>query len=52
MERKALDLMQRATYLLWIAYQLERAADHCTNLCERIVFIVQGETDMFTQLEE
>ena len=45
-------LMQRATYLLWIAYQLERAADHCTNLCERIVFIVQGETDMLTQLEE
>jgi phosphate transport system protein len=45
-------LMQRATYLLWMAHQLERAADHCTNLCERIVFLVQGETDMFTQLEE
>ncbi len=45
-------LMQRATYLLWIAYQLERAADHCTNLCERIVFIVQGETNMLTRLEE
>jgi phosphate transport system protein len=44
-------LMQRATYLLWIAYQLERAAAHCSNLCERIVFIVQGETDMLTQLE-
>src|SRR6266851_5064797 len=44
-------LMQRATYLLWIAYQLERAADHCSNLCERIVFIVQGETDMLTPLE-
>ena len=44
-------LMQRATYLLWIAYQLERAADHCTNLCERIVFIVQGETDMVSHLE-
>ena len=45
-------LMQRATYLLWITYQLERAADHCSNLCERIVFIVQGETDMLTRLEE
>ncbi len=44
-------LMQRATYLLWIAHQLERAADHCSNLCERIVFIVQGETDMLTRLE-
>lgn len=45
-------LMQRATYLLWIAHQLERVAAHCTNLCERIVFLVQGETDMLAQLEE
>jgi phosphate transport system protein len=44
-------LMQRVTYLLWIAYQLGRAADHCTNICERIVFIVEGETNMLTQLE-
>ncbi len=45
-------MMQRATYLLWIAYQLERVADHCTNLCERIVFIVEGETDLLSSLEE
>jgi phosphate transport system protein len=45
-------MMQRATYLLWIAYQLERVADHCTNLCERIVFIVEGETDLLASLEE
>jgi len=44
-------LMQRVTYLLWIVHQLERAADHCANLCERIVFLVQGETDLLTQLE-
>ncbi len=45
-------VVQRTTYLLWIAYQLERVADHCTNICERIVFIVEGETDMLSSLEE
>jgi len=39
-------MVQRATSLLWIDHELERVADHCTNICERIVFIVQGETDM------
>ncbi len=45
-------VVQRVTYLLWIVYQLERVADHCTNICERIVFIVEGETDMLSSLEE
>ena len=35
--------LQRATYLLWIAHKLERVGDHCSNICERIVFIVEGE---------
>ncbi len=39
-------ILQRATYLLWIAHKLERIADHCTNICERLVFIVEGETSM------
>ncbi len=45
-------IVQRVTHLLWIAYQLGRVADHCTNICERIVFIVEGETDILTSLEE
>lgn len=36
-------IMQRITYLLWIAHKLERIADHCGNVCERIVFIVEGD---------
>ncbi len=36
-------ILQRATYLLWIAHKLERLADHSGNICERIVFIVEGE---------
>ena len=45
-------VVQCATHLLWIVYQLGRVADHCTNICERIVFIVEGETDILTSLEE
>ncbi|MGZ6366794.1 MAG: phosphate signaling complex PhoU family protein [Ktedonobacteraceae bacterium] len=39
-------ILQRATYMLWIAHKLERMGDHCTNICERIVFIVEGEASM------
>jgi phosphate transport system protein len=42
-------VLQRATYLLWIAHKLERIGDHCSNICERVVFIVEGEVDI-TQL--
>ena len=33
----------QATLLLWVAHNLERAADRVTNICERIVFMVTGE---------
>lgn len=32
-----------ATYLLWIAHNLERFADRVTNICERTVYAVSGE---------
>jgi phosphate transport system protein len=35
--------IDRATYLLWVAHNLERAADRVTNICERILFVVTGE---------
>jgi phosphate transport system protein len=35
--------IDRATYLLWVAHNLERAADRVTNICERVVFTVTGE---------
>ena len=34
--------IQRATYLLWVAHNLERIADRVTNICERVVYMVQG----------
>ena len=35
----------RATRLIWVAHNLERAADRVTNICERIVFIVTGKME-------
>jgi phosphate transport system protein len=35
--------IDQCTYLLWVAHNLERAADRVINLCERVVFTVTGE---------
>ncbi len=35
----------RATRLIWVAHNLERAADRVTNICERVVFIVTGRME-------
>ncbi len=35
--------IDRATYLLWVAHNLERAADRVTNICERVIFTVSGK---------
>ena len=35
--------IQRATYLLWAAHDLERFADRATNIAERVIFLVTGK---------
>jgi phosphate transport system protein len=35
--------ISRATYLLWVAHNLERIGDRVTNVCERVVFMTTGE---------
>jgi phosphate transport system protein len=35
----------RATRLIWVAHNLERAADRVTNICERVGFIVTGRME-------
>ena len=35
--------IQRATYLLWVAHDLERIADRATNVAERVIFLVTGK---------
>jgi phosphate transport system protein len=37
----------RATYLLWVAHNLERIADRVTNICERVIFLVTGKMQEF-----
>lgn len=35
--------IRRATYLLWIAHDLERIADRTTNVAERVIYMVTGK---------
>ena len=35
--------IQRATYLLWVAHDLERVADRATNIAERVIYLVTGQ---------
>jgi phosphate transport system protein len=37
------ELTEEASYVLWVAHNLERAADRVTNICERVVFTATGE---------
>lgn len=34
--------VQRATYLLWVAHDIERIADRTTNIAERVMYLVTG----------
>jgi phosphate transport system protein len=34
--------IQRATYLIWVTHNLERIGDRVTNICERVVYLVDG----------
>ncbi len=37
--------IDRATWLLWTAHNLERIADRATNICERVVYEVAGRME-------
>ena len=50
LEQDAL-VLQRVTYWLWIAHNLERIGDHCTNICERLVFIMERDATITPQQE-
>ena len=36
--------IEQATYLLWVAHDLERIADRATNISERVLWLVSGRT--------
>jgi phosphate transport system protein len=37
--------ISRATRLIWVAHNIERAADRATNICERVVYMVTGKME-------
>ena len=37
--------IRQATYLLWVAHNLERVADRATNIGERVLFLVTGQVE-------
>jgi phosphate transport system protein len=37
--------IQRNTYLLWASHNLERIADRCTNIAERVIYTVTGRME-------
>jgi phosphate transport system protein len=41
--RASAETVERNTYLLWAAHNLERIGDRCTNIGERVVYTVTGE---------
>jgi len=41
------SLVDRASHLIWVAHNLERAADRVVNICERAIFAVTGKVVEF-----
>lgn len=42
----------RATYLLWVAHNLERIADRVVNIAERVIFLVTGKMEEVHKAKE
>lgn len=42
--------LTRATHHLWTVHRLERVADRATNICEQVIFMVDGEWPHFDTL--
>ena len=38
--------VQRMTYLLWIAHKFAEMATHVANICQRVIFIVEGQLNI------
>jgi len=37
--------INRATRLIWVAHNIERAADRATNISERVVYTITGKME-------
>lgn len=43
--------IERATYLLWAAHNIERVADRATNIAERAIYLATGQSENIGDLE-
>jgi len=39
------DMIERDTYYRWTAHNRERIADRCTNIGERVIYLVTGRME-------
>lgn len=46
------EYIDQATFHLWVAHNLERAADRVTNICERTIFTITGELVEFDRTDD
>lgn len=44
--------LTRATHLLWTVHRLERVADRATNICEQVIFMIDGDWPNFDTLRD
>ena len=49
--KKDPDLISDALDVMWAARSLERIGDHCINICENVIYLVEGEDVRHTALE-
>lgn len=42
--------IRRATYLLWVAHDIERIADRATNIAERVIYVSTGRLPTTTEM--
>ena len=45
-------VIEASTHFLWVAHDLERIADRATNIAERVISMVTGETGRYKALKE
>lgn len=46
------SIIDRANYLMWVAHNLERAADRVTNICERTIYVATGQLMEFAPSDD